>query len=244
MSKISTGYTLNQIIYEGGSTRIYGGVKEDDHQPVVIKVSKADYPSLEEISRLRHEFQILKSLSIPGVIKPIALENYRNGLALILEDYGGISLRQFLKQSTLQLGTFLHIAIQLASILAELHQDRIVHKDINPSNILINPQTEQVKIIDFSISSRLSRENQTIGNPTLLEGTLAYLSPEQTGRMNRVIDYRTDFYSLGATFYEMLTGQWPYQASDPLELIHCHIAKTPISPFNSTPPSHKLSLIW
>lgn len=230
MSKRLTGYTLKHIVYEGLDTRIYAGVKELNHELVVVKMLKADYPSLEEITRLRHEFQILESLDVPGVIKPVALKNYRNGLVLVLEDFGGISLHQFLKQTPLQLNSFLNIALQLAAALTELHQNQIVHKDINPSNILINPQTGQVKIIDFGISSRLSRENQATENPALLEGTLAYLSPEQTGRMNRTIDYRTDFYSLGATFYELLTGQPPFQTTDPLELVHCHIAKTPVPP--------------
>lgn len=232
------GYTLQREIHENAHTKVYAGVKQPELQPVIVKLLKSEYPSLEEISRLRHEFKILESLAIPGIIKPLALESYQNGLALILEDFGGIPLQQSLKQVALRLHQFLDIAIQLASTLAELHQNQIVHKDINPYNILLNPQTGQVKIIDFSIASHLSRENQTVSTPNLLEGTLAYLSPEQTGRMNRTIDYRTDFYSLGVTFYEMLTGHLPCQATDPLELIHCHIAKTPIPPnqLNSTIP--------
>jgi predicted ATPase/signal transduction histidine kinase/FixJ family two-component response regulator/tRNA A-37 threonylcarbamoyl transferase component Bud32 len=235
MSKMLAGYTLQGTIHENVQTKVYAGVKQPDHQPVIVKILKSEYPSLEEISRLRHEFKILKRLDSPGIIKPLALENYQNGLALILEDFGGIPLQQFLKQVALQLHKFLDIAIQLASTLGELHQNQIVHKDINPYNILINPQTGQVKIIDFSIASHLSRENQTVSNPNLLEGTLAYLSPEQTGRMNRTIDYRTDFYSSGVTFYEMLTGHLPCQAIDPLELIHCHIAKTPTAPNQLNP---------
>jgi predicted ATPase/signal transduction histidine kinase/CheY-like chemotaxis protein/tRNA A-37 threonylcarbamoyl transferase component Bud32 len=230
-----TGYTLERVIYEGTHTRIYTGVREANQQPVIIKLLKAEYPSLEEITCLRHEFRILESLDIPGVIKPLALETHQNGLALVLEDFGGISLKQFLQRSDLELPQFLDIAIQLAATLAELHRNQIVHKDINPHNILIHPATGQVKIIDFSISSHLSRENQTVSNPNLLEGTLAYISPEQTGRMNRAIDYRSDFYSLGVTFYEMLTGQLPFSAIDPLELIHCHIARTPLRPDQVNP---------
>ncbi|MHC5720789.1 MAG: serine/threonine protein kinase, partial [Nostoc sp.] len=100
---------------------------------------------------------------------------------------------------------------------------------IKPANILINPETKQVKLIDFSIASLLPRETQEIQNANCLEGTLAYLSPEQTGRMNRGIDYRSDFYSLGVTFYELLTGQLPFIFDDPMELVHCHLAKTPIA---------------
>ncbi|MGK7928766.1 MAG: AAA family ATPase, partial [Spirulina sp.] len=120
---------------------------------------------------------------------------------------------------------FLNIAIQLAEILHQLHQNQIIHKDIKPANILIHPDTQQVKLIDFSISSLLPKETQTLQTPNVLEGTLKYLSPEQTGRMNRGIDYRSDFYSLGVTFYELLTGKLPFDSEDPLELIHAHIAK-------------------
>jgi len=122
---------------------------------------------------------------------------------------------------------FLEIAIALCDTLNLLYRDRIIHKDIKPSNILINPETKQVKLIDFSIASLLPRETQTLINPNVLEGTLAYISPEQTGRMNRGIDYRTDFYSLGVTFYELLTGKLPFQSNDPMELLHCHLAKNP-----------------
>ncbi len=242
MGKMLTGYALQRLIHESAHARVYAGVQRSDGRPVVIKVLKTDHPSLEEIARLRHEFTILASLDSPGVIKPLALETYQNGLALILEDFGGMPLQQYLQQhfqqhfqqATLPLHEFFDLAIQLVSVLAELHRNQIIHKDINPHNILINPQTGQVKLIDFSIASHLSRENQTATNPNLLEGTLAYLSPEQTGRMNRTIDYRTDFYALGVTFYEMLTGQLPYGVTDPLELIHYHIAKTP-------PPPHQLN---
>jgi hypothetical protein len=124
---------------------------------------------------------------------------------------------------------FLEIATQLAQILGELHQNQIIHKDIKPQNILIKPESRQIKLIDFSIATRLEKENPTISHPNYIEGTLAYMSPEQTGRMNRSIDYRTDFYSLGVTFYEMLAGQLPFNSNDPMELVHCHIAKQPRS---------------
>jgi predicted ATPase/serine phosphatase RsbU (regulator of sigma subunit)/tRNA A-37 threonylcarbamoyl transferase component Bud32 len=130
-----------------------------------------------------------------------------------------------------QLGRiFLDLAIQLADSLGELHAHHIIHKDIKPANIIVNLETGLVKLTDLSISSRLSLENQTIINPNLLEGTLAYMSPEQTGRMNRALDYRTDFYSLGIVFYEMLVGHPPFESTDALELVHCHIAKHPPSP--------------
>lgn len=115
-------------------------------------------------------------------------------------------------------------------ILGRIHQQQIMHKDINPTNIVWNPETHQVKIIDFGISTELSREQPEIRNPNVLEGTLAYMSPEQTGRMNRAMDYRTDLYSLGATFYHLVTGQLPFEAEDALEMVHCHLAKMPVPP--------------
>jgi serine/threonine protein kinase len=229
MSITICSYNLIEVIYEGTTTCVYRAVREPDQTSVVMKTLKSEYPTLEQITQLKHEYQILQSLEIEGIVKPLSLESYQNGLALILSDFGGENLINFITVKKNYLSNFLQIGIQLSSTLAQIHQKNIIHKDIKPHNILINPKTGQVEIIDFSIASRLSSENQTVSNPNLLEGTLAYMSPEQTGRMNRSIDYRTDFYSLGITFYEILTGQLPFQATDPLELIHCHIAKTPIA---------------
>jgi predicted ATPase/signal transduction histidine kinase/DNA-binding NarL/FixJ family response regulator/tRNA A-37 threonylcarbamoyl transferase component Bud32 len=236
MSLSIVDYNFIETIYEDATTLVYRASREPDQASVIIKTLKAEYPTLEQLTRLRHEYRILQSLEIEEIAKPLALESYKNGLALILSDLGGETLKKLISlQQSIDLSNFIPIAIQLASILAALHQNNILHKDIKPHNILINEKTGQVRLIDFSISSRLSRENQTISNPNLLEGTLAYMSPEQTGRMNRSIDYRTDFYSLGITFYEMLTGQLPFQSTDPLELVHCHIAKTPVSPQELNP---------
>jgi predicted ATPase/signal transduction histidine kinase/CheY-like chemotaxis protein len=243
MSITIAGYNLIEVLYEGGTTLVYRASREPEQTSVIIKTLKAEYPTIEELTRLRHEYKILQSLELEGIVKPLALESYQNGLALILSDFDGETLKKIITDQKLELSQFLQIANQLASTLAALHQNNIIHKDIKPHNILINLTTGQVKLIDFSISSRLSSENQTLSNPNLLVreafsagvGTLAYMSPEQTGRMNRSIDYRTDFYSLGVTFYEMLTEQLPFQATDPLELVHCHIAKTPVPPRELNP---------
>ncbi|MEG3986198.1 AAA family ATPase [Microcoleus sp. S28C3] len=224
------GYNLSEAIYESVNTIIYRATRHVDRTSAIIKTFKTEHPTIEEISRLRHEHKILRHLDSEGIVKPIALENYHNGLALIVENFSGQSLKDFLKNQSLAINAFLKIGIQLANTLGEIHHSNVIHKDIKPQNILINPETKEVKIIDFSIASLLDRENQTVTNPNLLEGTLAYMSPEQTGRMNRSVDYRTDFYSLGVTFYEMLTGKLPFSAKDPLEFVHCHIAKAPIPP--------------
>ncbi|MGI0483991.1 AAA family ATPase, partial [Pantanalinema rosaneae CENA516] len=235
MNQILAGYWLQQVIYEGDDTRVYTALKPPQQSPVMIKVLKAEYPALERIARLKQEFAILQTLQSSGVIRALALEPDHHSVALVLEDFGGLSLHQFLQATTLSLEQFLDIAIQLATTIAELHQHQIIHKDLNPSNILIQPQTGQVKIIDFSVSSCLTAETSALDQPNQLEGTLAYMSPEQTGRMNRTIDDRSDLYSLGVTFYQLLTGQLPYQTSDPLELIHCHIAKVPPAPDQLNP---------
>ncbi len=229
------GYQITEKIQAGLHTVVYRGKREPDRKSVILKVLKSDFPAAEEIARLRQEYEIPKNLELEGIVKPYGLEKYKNGLALVLEDFGGISLKKLTGDRDLSLKEFLVIAIRLAATLEELHKHQIIHKDIKPQNIIINPGTGLVKITDFSIATRLSRETPAIANPNFIEGTLAYLSPEQTGRMNRAIDYRTDFYSLGVTFYELLTGQLPFTATDPLELVYCHIAKQPVPPHQLNP---------
>ncbi|MBD2563520.1 MULTISPECIES: ATP-binding sensor histidine kinase [Nostoc] len=221
------GYEIIEQLYSGSRTQVYRAVRECDRLPVVIKLLKREYPSFSELVQFRNQYAIAKNLDIPGIIKPYSLEAYQNGYALVMEDFGGISLRQFTQGRPLDLEQFLPIALQLIDALHHLHQQRVIHKDIKPANILIHTDTKQIKLIDFSISSLLPRETQEIQSPNGLEGTLAYLSPEQTGRMNRGIDYRSDFYSLGVTFFELLSGQLPFESHNPMELVHCHIAKLP-----------------
>ncbi|WP_414859174.1 ATP-binding protein [Nostoc sp. KVJ3] len=225
------GYRISDELYNGSRTLVYRGYRENDSLPVVIKLLKNPYPALGELVQFRNQYTIAKNLNSPLIISTYSLEPYQNAYALVMEDFGGISLKEyFTRVETLQatsLQEFLEIAIALCNALDILYRERIIHKDIKLSNILIHPETKQVKLIDFSIASLLPRETQTLVNPNVLEGTLAYISPEQTGRMNRGIDYRTDFYSLGVTFYELLTGELPFPSNDPMELVHCHIAKLP-----------------
>ncbi|QLE43268.1 GAF domain-containing protein [Nostoc sp. C052] len=221
------GYQTIEELYSGSRTQVYRAIRECDRLPVVIKLLKREYPTFSELVQFRNQYAIAKNLDIANIIKPYSLEAYHNGYALVMEDFGGISLRQFTQGKTLTLEQFLPIALQLLDTLHQLHQQRVIHKDIKPANILIHPHTKQIKLIDFSIASLLPRETQEIQSPNGLEGTLAYLSPEQTGRMNRGIDYRSDFYSLGVTFFELLSGKLPFESHEPMELVHCHIAKLP-----------------
>ncbi|MDZ8187359.1 MAG: AAA family ATPase [Nostoc sp. ChiSLP02] len=223
------GYHLGEKLYDGLRTLVYRAVREIDSLPAVIKILKNPYPSFSELVQFRNQYTIAKNFNYPEIIQTYSLEPYQNGYALVMEDFGGISLKDYFanNNNVVPLDEFLQIAIALCNILDILYRDRIIHKDIKPSNILINPDTKQVKLIDFSIASLLPRETQILVNPNVLEGTLAYISPEQTGRMNRGIDYRTDFYSLGVTFYELLTGELPFTSDDAMELLHCHIGKMP-----------------
>ncbi len=238
------GYRIVEQIYAGTRTLVYRAIRESDSYPVVIKLLRSEYPNFNELVQFRNQYTIAKNLDSPGIVRPLSLEIHRNGYALIVEDFGGISLNSYVasfagrEQKTpgkLPIAEFLAIAIQIVSILDFLIRHRVIHKDIKPANILINPTSKQVKLIDFSIASLLPRETQTLTSPNILEGTLAYLSPEQTGRMNRGIDYRSDFYSLGVTCFELLTGQLPFSSEDAMELVHCHIAKLPPSVHSINP---------
>jgi len=202
---------------------------------VILKLLNQDFPSPERIAWFTREYEVLRDLHLPGVVAAYSLEHDQQRPMMVLEDFGGESLHRLRLAGTLDLAGVLRLAIGVAEILGQVHQHYIMHKDINPSNIVLNVATGQVKLIDFGISTVLSRETPTFRNPNVLEGTLAYLSPEQTGRMNRDIDYRTDFYSFGVTLYELLTGRLPFGSDDPLELVHSHIAKLPPPLHASTP---------
>jgi predicted ATPase/signal transduction histidine kinase len=209
------------IVYRAEQKGING---EAASRPVIIKTLSTEYPSYQDLINFSHQYTIAKDLDLPGVISLYSLEKYDQGCAIVMEDFGGIALDEY--RQHLSLTDILEIGIQLADTLQALAQQRIIHKDIKPANILIHPVTKKVKLIDFSIASLLPRETPEIVNPQLLEGTLAYLAPEQTGRMNRGVDYRSDFYALGVTLYELLTGKLPFETTKLLELIHCHLAKT------------------
>ncbi|GAX35230.1 trifunctional serine/threonine-protein kinase/ATP-binding protein/sensor histidine kinase [Nodularia sp. NIES-3585] len=238
------GYRITEAIYSGSKTLVYRGIREQDQKPVILKLMRNEYPTFAEIAQFRNQYTITQNLDIPGVVKPHSLENYRNGYILVMEDFGGISLKDWqrkkpeIEKNHVSLSEFFHIAIEVSSSLEALHHHRIIHKDIKPANIIIQPTTNEIKIIDFSLATLLPKEIQVITNPSVLEGTLAYISPEQTGRMNRGIDYRTDFYSLGVTFFELLTGQLPFSSTDSIELVYSHIAKEPpkASQINSNIP--------
>ncbi|ELS33044.1 MULTISPECIES: trifunctional serine/threonine-protein kinase/ATP-binding protein/sensor histidine kinase [Pseudanabaena] len=221
------GYTIAEQIYNGSRTSVYRAIDDSNGRSVIVKLLQQDYPSFNELLKFRNQYTIAKKLDVSGIVRPYSLESCGNSYAIVMEDFGGISLQQHIQKQPLSLAEKLEIAIQITQILDELHQSCVIHKDIKPANILIHPETNQIKLIDFSIASLLPKETPEIKNPNGLEGTLAYIAPEQTGRMNRGIDYRTDFYSFGVTLYELFARQRPFGSFDPMELVHCHLAKIP-----------------
>ncbi len=227
--------TIVTQIYDSANSIVYRGILKNNQQPLILKLLKEDYPTPAELYRYQQEYEITSSLNLEETIKAYELRKYQNTQVMLLEDFGGESLKNLLSDRPFSLSEFLPIAIQIADALGQVHQNKVIHKDVNPSNIVLNPQTRQLKMIDFGLSTLISQENPSITSPNVLEGTLAYMSPEQTGRMNRSLDYRTDFYSLGVTFYELLTNQLPFESVNALELVHCHIAKQPIPPHEINP---------
>ncbi|MBN3994431.1 MAG: AAA family ATPase [Nostoc sp. NMS2] len=223
------GFKIVTLLKAGVKAVIYRGIKVKDQCPVIIKGLRAEQCTPNNIEQFKHEYAIAQRLNIAAAVQVYALEMHQGIPYLIMEDFEARSLDQLLDQFQEPV-SFLKIAIEITSKLAQIHTHHIVHKDIKPQNILVNLETNQVKIADFGIAAFIPYQQQMVSSSSRIEGSLPYLSPEQTGRMNRGIDHRSDLYSLGVTFYEMLTGQLPFQGKDPLEWVHCHIAKSPPSP--------------
>ncbi|WP_433927047.1 AAA family ATPase [Sorangium cellulosum] len=231
-------YVDLELLYEGADTVLYRARRRDDGQPVVLKVLRRDHASPRAPERLRHEYEVARALDTTAIVTPHGLDMLGDQPALVLEDFGGVSLDRLL-DGPMPLERFFPLAAGLTEALAAVHRHGVVHKDIKPPNVLAHPATGEVKITDLGIASQIPRELQHLEHVGLIEGTLAYMAPEQTGRMNRWVDERTDLYSLGVTFYEMLTGALPFRASDPVAWVYCHIAQKPVPPHalvSSIPP--------
>ncbi|MCX4247851.1 AAA family ATPase [Paraliomyxa miuraensis] len=225
-----TDYELRDPIHESRRTIVYRGRRRSDDRAVIVKTHRADRPQPAAIARLRHEYGVGVALSGPSIIEYLAVEAQGHSVAVVTEDFGGVDLRALMPSLRGDLEAFLAMALQLTEALALVHERGVAHRDLKPANVVVNPETGVVKLIDFGLASNIVRERRDPTSPATMVGTLAYMSPEQTGRTNRPIDHRTDFYSLGITFYEVLCGQPPFTSSDPLELIHSHIAKQVVPP--------------
>jgi hypothetical protein len=217
---------------EGADFTLYRGLQRGDAVPVLVVALAEEQPSPQGPRRLEHEFSLASELDPAWASKPLAITRHEGRTILVLTDPGGEPLDLVLERGAgrpLDLTRVLRIAIGLATVLGQVHRQGLIHKDIKPANILVD-DASNVWLTGFGIASQLPHERQGPGPREIIAGTLAYMAPEQTGRMNRTIDARSDLYSLGVTLYQMLTGALPFAAADPLEWVHCHIARQPTPP--------------
>ena len=223
----------SQVLWEDGERVFSRGWRLDDNGnwlAVLLVAPAADHPSRSRLDRLAHELSLKDELDAAWAVRPLKVERGSGRtMLLVLEDPGGEPLARLLG-SPLDVGAFLALAIGAATALGKLHQCGLIHKDIKPANIVVHCADGHVRLTGFGIASRMSRERQAPEPPETIAGTLAYMAPEQTGRMNRSVDARSDLYALGVTLYQMLTGVLPFTASDPMEWVHCHIARKPVPP--------------
>jgi serine/threonine protein kinase len=219
-----------ETLREDREVALCRGRKDDGELPTILLVAPvSEHPIPAILERLEHEYSLRDELNSDWAARPLTVARREGRTMLVLEDAGGEPLDRFLGQP-MELSRFLRFGVCLAAALGKLHQRGLIHKDIKPANILVNSVTGQCWLMGFGIASRLPRERQSAEPPEFIAGTLVYMAPEQTGRMNRSIDSRSDLYSLGVTLYEMLTGVLPFEASDPMEWVHCHIARMPLPP--------------
>ena len=229
------GYVTREVLHEGVKSEVRRVTRSSDGRQVIVKIPQADALSHSRIAELRHEYYVASLAKCDGVVEALGLEEHGAQTILLFEDFGGVSLAKAFP-GKVGLQTFYSVAIQICETLALVHERGVIHKDIKPHNIIINPSTGQVKLTDFAIASVLSAETAALERPERLMGTLAYMAPEQTGRIGQGIDARADLYALGVTFFELLAGRRPFSQTDAMELVHAHIAREP-PPLSAIDPS-------
>lgn len=227
---LAPGYQLIEKIFEKGNKSLYRAAAEEEKDTVILKILSDQDIESPDLLNLRREYEISNTLDHKYLIKPVNYLEFNGGAAIVMEDFAGVSLKEMLRQGPLPLKDFLRIALLICEALGYIHSKGIIHKDIKPANILINAQKDEIRLIDFGLAALIPQEEIVQESSKVLEGSLRYMSPEQSGRMNRVLDYRTDMYSLGVTFYELLVGHPPFQSEDPMELVHAHLAIKPTAP--------------
>ncbi|MCC6553907.1 MAG: AAA family ATPase, partial [Polyangiaceae bacterium] len=229
------GYRLEERIHTGAGTDVHRAIRLTDGAPIILKSLSQPYPTSERIAWLRQEYETLRSLDVEGVVKACALETSGNHWAIAMEDIGGASLDRLSPPFGQDVEAIGAVAVLLVDALDAVHRRGIVHNAVCPANVVWSEAAGRVQLIDFGSASAISRERVLFDGHRVADEMLPYASPEQTGRMNRAVDYRTDFYSLGATLYELLTGRPPFVAADPMALVHCHIARHPTPPDRIAP---------
>jgi PAS domain S-box-containing protein len=227
-----SGYKL-RTLHQDGEFILYRGLRQSKAETspasILALSTVMERPAPATVKKIEHEFSLKEDLDREWAIRPMTLTQEQSRTVLVFEDPAGEPLDRLLRQP-MEVKQFLRCAIGLAAALGQVHRRGLIHKDIKPSNVLVNAAADQTWLRGFGIASRLPRERQPAEPPEFISGTLAYMAPEQTGRMNRSIDSRSDLYALGVTLYELLTGSLPFTASDPMELVHCHIARQPLAP--------------
>ncbi|QDG50644.1 GAF domain-containing protein [Persicimonas caeni] len=224
------GYRVVETLYESPRTIVHRARREADDQLVILKQLKITHPSPHDLVRFRTEYEIAHKLQGPHLVHVDEMIKHMHRLVLVEEDFGGRPLLEFIPEDGMSIDEFLDTAIKTTRALGDLHSQGVIHRDLTPKNVLLNPATGELKLVDFGLSTPLFLGEVDKRHAHETEGTLPYMSPEQTGRTNRQIDYRTDFYSLGTVFYQMATGALPFEgADDPAEWFHCHLARDPIA---------------
>lgn len=226
-------YKVIEKIFESKKTKIYRAYSAKLQCNVIIKLLRESHPSASELTRFKQEFDIQSNLNIEGVVKCYDVEKYNNTLCIILEDFEGVSISDMIKANgAFSIKDFLDMSVQMAKIIGDIHKNNIIHLDIKPHNMLYNSRLKKVKIIDFGGSTKLPRESTVVSKSKIIGGTYKYIAPEQTGFLNYPVDYRADLYSLGASFYHMITGKHVFELEGEMELINAHAARLPIPPID------------
>jgi histidine kinase len=229
----------DRLVYESKKSKIFRRQEDGSGAVTAVKVLNYEFPTPADIAQFHNEFDIISGLKVPGIRGVLRKTRENSRHVIEMEWVDGENLKTAFRQKSSDIIDVLHIAIATAHALAEIHHHHVIHKDISPFNILVDLQERRVRLIDFGIATVLDLKQPYVSNPELIEGTLAYCSPEQTGRMNCPVDFRADLYSLGATFYEVLAGAIPFQAADAMGMVHAHLAQipTPLRQLNPRVPA-------
>jgi PAS domain S-box-containing protein len=217
-------YSVTETLGQDGDATLYRALRQGDRVPVVLKVLGANPHQPRQLEHLRNELDVAGALDQPSVLRPLTMATYDGMPALVSEGFTGVPLERLLGEP-IDIGRFLVLASSIAAGFEQIHRAGLVHKDVTPRNILVKPGSDEIRLYGFGLTSRIPRQ-PPVGQPAeLIEGTLPFMSPEQTGRMNRAVDSRSDLYSVGVVFFLMLTGKLPFAASDPLGWVHAHVAR-------------------